>query len=154
MVIDPSQSQIPIPGKPMISTPTPTVDNHRGVEPICTRSPICPWHDISLDAALAQHKPMVVLFATPALCQTATCGPVLDQLLTLKTEFESKVRFLHSEIYTDNTAKTNTPAVLAYHLDSEPILFLAGPDGVVKNRIDGLYGHAEMQAEITKLLAG
>jgi hypothetical protein len=142
-VIDPSTSQIPIPGQPMISTPTPTPSDHRGVEPICTRNPACPWHDVGLDVALSERRPIALLFATPALCQTATCGPVLDTLLSLKSQYESRVRFLHSEIYTDMSAKTNTPAVLAYHLQSEPMLFFAGADGIVKTRLDGLYGHGE-----------
>jgi hypothetical protein len=153
-IIDPSASQVPIAGARIISTATPTVDNHRGVDPICTRKPACPWHDLSLDTALTQPLPVAVLFATPALCQTATCGPVLEQLLTLKTQFEGKVRFIHSEIYTDGTAKTLAPAVQAYHLQSEPFLFMAGSNGVVRTRIDGLYGHSEVLAALTSLTAG
>ena len=67
----------------------------------------------------------------------------LDTLLAFKAHYESQIRFLHSEIYTDMSAKTNTPAVLAYHLQSEPMLFVADASGVVKTRIDGLYGHGE-----------
>jgi hypothetical protein len=147
-VIEPGQTDIPYAGRPMISTPTPTTANHQGVNPICTRTPVCPWHDMSLDAALTQHKPLAVLFATPALCQTATCGPVLDQLLTLRSTFEPKVQFLHVEIYTDGSAQTNAPAVAAYHLQSEPVLFVAGADGRVVQRIDGLFGHAEAAAAL------
>jgi hypothetical protein len=150
-VVAPAATQIPIAGRPLISVATPTVDDHRGLNPICTRSPVCPWHTVSLDDALAAHKPIALLFATPALCQTATCGPVLDQLLSLKTAFEPKVTFVHSEIYTDLTAKTNAPAVLAYHLDSEPMLFVAGADGVVQTRLDGLFGHAEAQAALSQV---
>ena len=150
-VIEPGQSDIPYAGQPMISTPTPTTDNNRGVNPICTRNPPCPWHQVSLDAALGQHKPLAVLFATPALCQTATCGPVLDQLLTLRSTFEPKVQFIHVEIYTDGSAQTNAPAVQAFHLQSEPVLFLAGPDGKVVQRVDGLYGHAEAAAALQAL---
>jgi hypothetical protein len=153
-IADPATTQVLIAGKAMVSTPTPTFDNHRGVEPICTRSPACPWHDVSLDAALAEHRPIAMLFATPKLCQTATCGPVLDQLLGLKAAFEGKVRFLHSEIYTDGTAHTTAPAVNAFRLSSEPVLFLAGADGIIKNRIDGLFGHGEAQAALTTLAGG
>lgn len=153
-IADPATTQVLIAGKAMVTTSTPTFDNHRGVEPICTRSPTCPWHDVSLDAALAEHRPIALLFATPKLCQTATCGPVLDQLLRLKTIFEGKIRFLHSEIYTDGTAKTTAPAVNAFRLTSEPVLFLAGPDGTIENRIDGLFGHGEAQAALTALAGG
>jgi hypothetical protein len=152
-VVAPSTSQIPIAGQHLISTPTPTPDDHRGVNPICTRNPPCPWHDISLDAALTQHRPIALLFATPLLCQTATCGPVLDTLLGLKAQYEGQVRFLHSEIYTDTSAKTNTPAVLAYHLQSEPMLFFADASGVVKTRVDGLYGHGEAAQALAGLVS-
>jgi hypothetical protein len=152
-VVAPSASRIPAAGQPMISTPTPTFENHRGVQLLCTREPQCPWHDVSLDVALTQHRPIALLFATPRLCQTATCGPVLDQLLSLKTAFEGKVRFLHSEIYTDLTAKTLDPAVQAFHLETEPKLFLAGADGIVTTRIDGLFGHGEAMAALTRLTA-
>ena len=148
-VISPAASLVPLPGKPMISTPTPTFSNGLGLKLLCTRQPQCPWHDISLDAALAQHLPIALLFATPALCQTATCGPVLDQLLSLKSQFEGKVRFIHSEIYTDMTAAVNVPAVKAYNLTSEPILFVSGADGVVTTRIDGLFGRGEAAAALS-----
>jgi hypothetical protein len=153
-IADPITTQVLIAGKAMVNTTTPTFANHRGVEPICTRSPTCPWHGVSLDAALAEHRPIALLFATPKLCQTATCGPVLEQLLTLKAQFEGRIRFLHSEIYTDGTAQANAPAVIAYRLTSEPVLFLAGADGIIKDRIDGLFGHAEASAALTKLAAG
>jgi len=152
-VVDSSAAKIPGPGQPMVSTPTPTFDNHRGLQLLCTRDPQCPWHDVSLDVALTQHRPIALLFATPRLCQTATCGPVLDQLLSLKSAFEGKVHFLHSEIYTDLTAKVLDPAVQAFNLETEPKLFLAGADGIVATRIDGLFGHGEAMAALTRLIA-
>jgi hypothetical protein len=156
-VIDPAQSKVPAPGQPLIPTATPTPADHRGVEPICTREPACPWHDPSLDAALGEHRPMAVLFATPRLCQTRTCGPVLDTLLDLRPAYESKVRFLHVEIYADGSGQAQSPplapAVKAYNLETEPVLFLAGPDGAVRERIDGLFGKAEADAALTRLLA-
>jgi len=148
-VVSPADTQIPLTGKPMISVPTPTNAHPMGVNPVCTNQPPCPFHNVSLDAALAAHRPVALLFATPALCQTATCGPVLDQLLSLKSQFEGKVRFIHSEIYTDMTAAVNVPAVKAYNLTSEPILFVSGADGVVTTRIDGLFGRGEAAAALS-----
>ena len=148
---------VPAPGQPMVKVPTPIVSDHRGVEPICTRDPACPWHDTSLDTALGAGLPVAVLFATPRLCQTATCGPVLDTLLSLRSKYEPKVRFVHVEIYTDGSGKATAPklapAVEAYHLPSEPVLFLAGADGVVRERIDGLYGAGEADAALGRLVA-
>lgn len=155
VAIDPASTHIPTPGKPMISTPTPIEGDHRGVDPICTRNPPCQLHRLSLDVALTQQLPIALLFATPALCQTATCGPVLDAVIAASGEgdFAGKLNIVHSEIYTDLTAKDNAPAVKAYHLNSEPVLFLADANGVVVERIDGLFGRAEASAGISRLVS-
>jgi hypothetical protein len=147
------------PGQPMVAVKTPTPADHAGVEPICTRTPECPWHAVSLDDALyaTEKRPLVVLFATPKLCQTATCGPTLDTLLGLRSQFEDKVRFVHSEIYADGSGNDpnpqNAPAVVAYKLPGEPVLYLAGADGVVRERIDGLFGTGEAAAALGRLVA-
>jgi hypothetical protein len=154
VVIDRSAAAIPISGDPMITTPTPTVVDGRGVNPVCTRKPSpCAFHTVSLDQALTQHRPIAVLFATPLLCQTATCGPVLESLIAASAPYAGRITFVHSEIYTDLTAKENAPAVKAYHLQSEPVLFLADAKGIVSARIDGLYGQAEAAAALARLMA-
>lgn len=150
-VIDPATSKVPVPGQPLPSFPTPTTADPRGVNPICTRQTPCPWHDISLDAALAEGKPIVLLVATPALCQSAVCGPVLDILLDVKADFESSVRFIHAEVFTDSSGKTTTAAVQALKLENEPFLFLIGADGLVRERFDGPYDRAEARAALASL---
>jgi hypothetical protein len=152
-VIDPSQTQVPLPGQPMIVTPTPTTADPMGVNPICTRTPPCPFHQVSLDAALGQHRPLAVLFATPALCQSRTCGPVTDVLVSQAPAFADKLLPIHVEIYTDLTGGTTAPAVNAYHLDFEPILFLVNPDGTVKSRLDGPFDDVECRQQLEALVS-
>ena len=155
---DPTIAQIPAPGGSMIRVATPTTADHRGVEPICTRDPVCPLHDVSLDAALDEKRPLVVLFSTPKLCQTAVCGPVLETLLGLQAAYESKVRFLHMEIYADASVDadklTTSPVVNAYHLEGEPFLFFADANGKVAHLIDGLVGRAEIEDGLKRITAG
>jgi hypothetical protein len=153
-VVDPATTMVPFPGKPMIPTPTPTVADARGVNPICTRQPACPLHDVSLDAALAERRPVAVLFATPALCQSRLCGPVLENLLAHRDAFADRVRFVHVEIFKalDRNAPT-TEAVQAYHLEQEPFLFLAGADGVVRERLDNAYDRVEARQALERLVA-
>ena len=152
-VLDPSQDPAPKPGDRLLSVPTPTAANSQGVDPICTRDPVCPLHEVSLDAALGQGTPLAVLFATPAFCQTATCGPVLDVLLSAREGFADRVTFVHVEIFKDRDAKETAPAVQAYKLQNEPWLFLAGADGVVRERLAGPYDRTELHAALGRLTA-
>lgn len=151
LVQEPSKVEVPIPGTPLIPTPTPTVADNRGVSPICTRDPVCPLHDVSLDAALAEKRPIALLFSTPALCQSQLCGPVLENLLAQHAAFGSRVRFLHVEIYIDMSGKTTAPAVQAYHLENEPFLFLADAQGIVRDRLDNAFDRAEVRAALERL---
>lgn len=152
-VQDPASLRFPFPGRPMIATPSPTAAAPLGVDPICTSQPVCPLHDVSLDSALAEKRPLAVLFSTPALCKSRFCGPVLDTLVTQQGEFADRVRFLHVEIYTDRAGKTLAPTVKAYDLPGEPILFLAGADGVVRDRLDNAYDRVEARAALERLVS-
>ena len=44
-----------------------------------------------------------------------------------------------------------TDAVDTYHLTYEPALFLAGSDGVVRDRLDSLFDEAEVSSALARL---
>lgn len=152
-VKDPASVKVPFRGRPMVSTPSPTPGNPLGVDPICTRNPACPLHEVSLDAALAQRRPLAVLFSTPALCKSQFCGPVLDNLLSQHEAFADRVTLLHVEIYANREGKELSPTARAYDLPAEPILFLAGADGVVRERIDNAFDRTEARAALERLVS-
>ena len=153
-VNDPAKVAWPVPGAPLPKIASPTPGNAMGVNPICTRSEgMCPFHAQSLDAVVGNGKPTVVLLATPALCQSATCGPVLDILMGEVAASASKLNVVHIEVYTDSTGKTAAPAFAAFHTDSEPAMFLANKSGVVVNRLNGPFDKSEARDAIAQLLA-
>ena len=44
----------------------------------------------------------MLLFATPALCQSRVCGPVVDIAEQVKAGYGGDAEFIHMEIYNDN----------------------------------------------------
>jgi hypothetical protein len=149
-VIDVATSTSPAPGGRMPSTvPTPTVAAPLGVNPVCTAQPPCPFHQVSLDAAVAAKRPIALLFATPALCQSKFCGPVLGNLQSVAQPWQSSVTFIHCEIYTDLSGQTTSKPVQAFNLEHEPVLYLAGADGTIKARVDNLFDKDEARSILT-----
>jgi hypothetical protein len=146
------QAQSPTPGTPAPRVPSPTVTDPMGVDPICTRNPPCPLHQQSLSDVIGGGKPVAVMFATPALCETRYCGPVLDDLLTLVGRFQDRITFVHVEIYTSLEGGTTVPAVDAWGLPGEPWLFGVDASGNVVSRLDGAFGHDEQQQLIQRLV--
>lgn len=140
------------PGERLPEIFTPTVRDSRGVNPICTATPQCPLHEVSLDAALNAGKPIVLLVSTPAFCQTAICGPVLDLLLKTRQEYSDVATMIHVEVYTDDSAKQTTDAVEALGLTYEPSLFLASPDGTLSERLDFIFDSSELAESLARLV--
>jgi hypothetical protein len=150
-VVDPAKVQIPQPGQKLPPFDTPTVDDNRGVNPICTRQPPCSLHDQTLTAALQSGKPVAYLIGTPAFCQTGVCAPILDNLLTAHTAVGDKVAMVHSEVYTDNEATTPAPAVSAYHMTFEPCLWVTDATGTIVERLDFVFDQGEIDAAVAKV---
>jgi hypothetical protein len=150
-VTAPGDILIPKVGDKLPPFDTPTTDNSRQVNPICTRNPVCPLHTQTLTQALATGKPVAFLIATPAHCKTAVCGPVLDLLVGQQAAFGSKVEMVHAEVYTDDSINTVAPVVDAYKMDFEPSLYLADASGKIVNRIDNVWDTDELVAALTKL---
>ena len=138
----------PVLGSIASRAPSPTKQNPLGVDPICTRQPACPLHSVSLSDVVGAGRPVAVLFATPALCQTRYCGPVLDELLTVRKAFEHRITFVHVEIYRSNRGVDLAPTVQAWNIQYEPWFFAIDGSGTIRGRLDSAFG----RDEITPLL--
>lgn len=153
--VEPGQfPAVPVVGEQLISVPTPTVEDAQGVDPICTAVPPCPLHATSLDTAIAGDKAVALLIATPAFCQTAICGPVVDLLVARHADFADSITMIHAEVYPNEAAagRTTTDVVEAYGLPWEPSLFLARPDGTITSRLDYTFDQTELDQVLTDLV--
>lgn len=115
---------------------TPTLDDPRGVDPVCTLAGgPCRFHATSLDDALATSGPIALLVSTPRFCQQDVCGPtvgLLDDALADRPDGEAW-RAVHAEVYVAPDAGdfTPTPVVGALGLAFEPSLVVADASGTV-----------------------
>ena len=143
---------IPLVGSQLPGFDTPTVDDHRGVEPVCTRTPEpCLFHNITLNEALALKKPIAYLVGTPAHCSTGTCAPALEALITVRKSIGDAMTFLHAEIYTDDKATTVAPAVVALKMEYEPAIYITDASGKIIERFDAVFDADEISSAIAAL---
>jgi hypothetical protein len=134
----------PQPGAAASRAPSPTTTDTLDVKPICTRRPQCPLHTVSMADVIGAGKPVAVLFATPARCQSEYCGPVLDTLLSIRSRYEDAVTFVHVEIYLNNRTTDVAPTVAAWDLPSEPWLYTVDATGTIVGALDGAFAKLEM----------
>lgn len=97
-------------------------------------------------------KPVVLLFATPALCASRTCGPVVDIAEQVRAENGKGVTFIHQEIYQDNDpGKPYRQPVLAWKLPTEPWAFVIDRKGKVAARFEGVFSVGELARAVERV---
>jgi len=135
-------------GTQCLETISPTNSDPKDAKILCTRfEGDCGLHTSTVADLLALKEPMVVMFATPARCQTSYCGPVLE---LLKTEVKNNpINAVHIEIYKDETSPDTLDAVSEWKLPSEPWLFAIDKSGKIVKRLDGAFDLSEIKEAIT-----
>jgi hypothetical protein len=139
-------------GQRAVSVATPTPGHLGGVASLCTRRPVCPMHAVSLDKALRARKPIVFTIASPLLCTSRTCGPVVDEVLDVRARHLKDATFIHAEPYQGNTATILSPAANAWKIPSEPWVWVIDKAGVVRARFEGPVVAAEIEPELKNVL--
>jgi len=134
-----------------ITTPT-SADVAGDLAKIDTRVPPAPDLHTTDFADVLGKKPVVLLFATPRLCQSRVCGPVVDVAEQVRSEVGDRVAFVHMEVFRDNDIdKGVRPQFAAYKLETEPWAFIVGADGRVKARFEGAFSARELSAAVAKV---
>jgi hypothetical protein len=98
------------------------------------------------------RKPVVITFATPALCASRVCGPVVDIVEQAKARVGGDVAFIHQEIYRDNEVNKGIQGpVAAWRLRTEPWTFVIDRRGRVAARFEGAFSVGELMRAIAKV---
>jgi hypothetical protein len=120
---------------------------------IDTRRPFArELHETSFKDVLGR-KPVALLFATPQLCQSRVCGPVVDIELQMKEKYGDRMTFIHQEVYRDNQVdKGLRPSLRAFGLQTEPWLFTVDADGRIAARLEGSFGVKEFEQAVQAAL--
>ena len=131
-------SDIPQVGDRAPRVHTPTVDDVGGnLAKIDTRQPPDTMHEDDLADVLGRD-PVVLVFATPALCKSRVCGPTADVAEQVKSEYGDEASFIHQEIYDGNQIEMGLrPQVRAYNLPTEPWVFVIDENGRITESIEG-----------------
>jgi hypothetical protein len=160
-------SAVPEVGEEAPRISTPTVESEGGdPSKVDTRVPPGSMHEVDFADVVGQ-KPVVLLFATPALCQSRVCGPVVDIAEQVKAEHPDDAAWIAMEIYKDNEIKPGCtfplkrpaeqclrPQMLEYNLPTEPWLFTIDSSGRVAARLEGAFSAKELEEALKAATKG
>jgi len=145
-----AESPVPAVGEPAPRSDSPTGDEFELGDISTDPEPDPRFYELSVAEAVTNGRPSVIVFATPAFCQTAVCGPTLDTVKGIVGEHPD-VDFVHVEVYTNLDDPENlqlAPAVTEWGLPSEPWVFVVDAAGVVRARFEGVITPGELSAAL------
>jgi hypothetical protein len=109
-------------------------------------------HQVRIADAIAQHKPQMIVFATPQFCTSRMCGPVVDIVRGLLPRYGQQIAFTHQEIWQDFPNHKPFPTITEWRLRSEPWIFVVDGDGMIRNKFEGLVTMRELEASLQQVL--
>ncbi|MHB8575755.1 MAG: hypothetical protein ACYDCQ_10540 [Dehalococcoidia bacterium] len=146
-----AQAQTPAIGTAAPRSHNLTVNDVKDLSLIDTSAhPARDMHTETIADSIAAHHPLLVLFATPGYCQSRFCGPELEIARKLESQYLGKADFIHVEIWQD-PLKVYMPAVLEWHLPSEPWFFIVDAHGDVSAKFEGPTTMEELAAALNQV---
>jgi hypothetical protein len=161
-------SSTPAIGEAAPAVETPTATDAAGIAAISTDpDPDPDWYGMTIAQAVTSGRPSLIVFATPAFCQTATCGPTLSLVKSAAAPYKGRVNLLHVEPYILQTTPTGLQPVLDpqgrlqavaaaddFGLISEPFTFVVDSAGKVAAKFAGLMDPVEIRAALDAVTTG
>ena len=147
-------SPVPAVGEdaPRVHTPTPASVGG-DVSQIDTRVPPDRLHDDLAD--VIGRRPVALLFATPALCRSRVCGPVVDEAVQLRPPMATESRSSTTRCTSTTTRRRGCARSCGRTgSTSEPWLFVIDRDGRVAARLEGAFGIDEFREAVEQGLRG
>lgn len=122
-------------------------------------------YEVSIAESLFSGRPTVAVFASPAFCTTATCGPQADAVSELRQAYPGEADYIHVEVY-DNPQEIQgdlSLGVLSPHLAewgidqvpdyrNESWTFVIGTDARVAARFEGYATLSELEEALLAAL--
>jgi hypothetical protein len=105
----------------------------------------------SIAEALERDRPLLVVFASPAFCTNAVCGPQVEIASELREVYGDRVDFVHVDLYSNpheiqgdlNLAQL-TPLLGEWGLTSQEWTFIVDSDGTVTYRFENFAPKPEL----------
>ncbi len=155
-----TEPSTPALGAPAPRSLTPTARDTTDLATITSApNPDPELYQLSVHQALDAGLPLVILFSTPAFCVSATCGPQLEILSSLKDRYRGQANFIHIEVFAnphliqgDRLAAQRVPAVDEWGLPTEPWTFIVDKKGRIAAKFEQFTPEPVLAAALESVL--
>jgi len=147
-------------GEPVPPSASRTLNSVSDISELTTGSHRDPeLYRLSIADAAAGDRPFMVVFASPAFCTNAVCGPQVELASELREDYGEQLDFLHVDLYEnpheiqgDLTRAVLTPILEQWRLSSQEWTFIVDEDGIVTHRFENFAPKDELIEAIEEVL--
>lgn len=117
-------------------------------------------HSMSVDAAIAARRPVMVVVSTPVYCSSRFCGPITNAVEKVARKYDKQMSFVHLEVWNDfeNQMVNESASQWVSRRDggnaNEPWVFVVDRDGKISDRFDNVVSDAELRDAVERQIAG
>ena len=150
---------IAAPGMPAIKSDNLTKADVKDIAEIDSGTPPNDMHDVKIKDSIANHRPLVIVFSTPAFCTSRFCGPVNEEVESLQETYKDRVDFVHIEIWRNFDQKLMNPTAKEWLIwpDGslrEPIVYVVDKNGTIYDRWEGPVARNIMEPSVKAVAEG
>ena len=117
-------------------------------------------YQYSIAEAIDRDRPLLIVFASPAFCTNAVCGPQVEIASELREVYGNEVDFVHVDLYSnpheiqgDLSVSKITPLLAEWGLSSQEWTFIVGSDGIVTHRFENFAPKPELIEALDQAIA-
>lgn len=147
-------------GEPVPLSASRTLNSVSDISELTTGSHRDPeLYRLSIADTVAGDRPFMVVFASPAFCTNAVCGPQVEVASELREDYGEQFDFLHVDLYEnpheiqgDLSRAVLTPLLDEWRLSSQEWTFVVNEDGIVTHRFENFAPKDELIEAIEEVL--
>ena len=127
------------------------LEDVKDIYEIDTSSPPNPaMHKVSINEAIKNNMPTVIVFASPGFCISLTCGTTKILVDNLYEKYNASADFIHIEPYDLDKARNNQGLIPVsvmhdWGLQSEPWVFFVDSNGKISSKFEGIVTQSELE---------
>ena len=154
------QTSAPAVGDPAPRSQNATIDDVSAIEELTTGSDPDPeLYRLSVADAVAAGRPFVVVFASPAFCTNALCGPQVDVVSVLRERYAGRADFIHIDVYAnpheiqgDLASAVRNPILDEWGITTDEWTFVVDRSGRIAARFQSFAPEEELEQALLTVL--
>ena len=117
-------------------------------------------YEQTIAEALAEQRPLVVVFASPGFCTNALCGPQAEVLSALHGRYGDRASFIHVDLYENPQeirgagldVAIETPLLEEWGLETDEWTFVIDAAGAIAARFEAFTPEVELEQALLAVL--